>query len=153
MKLRQYQTSDCRQLAELFYQTVHSINRKDYSQPQLNAWADGRIDLIEWDKSFKQNYTIIATENNNIVGFGDITAAGYLNRLFVHKDYQRQKIASAICDELEKAVQVTKLTTHSSITAKPFFLQRGYKVIQSQTVLRNGISLTNYLMEKRRTKE
>ena len=43
-----------------------------------------------------------------------------------------------------------KITTHSSITARAFFEQRGYRVIQEQTVIRNGISLTNYSMEKAR---
>ena len=31
MQLREYMTSDCEQLAELFYQTVHSVNAKDYT--------------------------------------------------------------------------------------------------------------------------
>ena len=57
-------------------------------------------------------------------------------------------IASAICDELESSVRGKKITTHSSITAKAFFEHRGYRVIQKQTVIRNGISLTNYMMEK-----
>ena len=29
MQLREYQLSDCAQMAELFYQTVHSVNAKD----------------------------------------------------------------------------------------------------------------------------
>ena len=85
-----------------------------------------------------------------IVGFGDIDKTGYLDRLFVHKDYQRQGIASAICDELEQAVNVNKIITHASITAKPFFERRGYKVIKEQQITRNGVSLTNYVMELNR---
>ena len=37
MQLRKYTSSDCAQLAELFYQTVHSVNAKDYTQEQLDA--------------------------------------------------------------------------------------------------------------------
>ena len=29
MQLRKYQPSDCAQLAELFYQTIHNVNAKD----------------------------------------------------------------------------------------------------------------------------
>ena len=90
--------------------------------------------------------TLVAIENSIIVGFGDIDSTGYLDRLYVHKDYQKQGIASALCDKLENGF--TKITTHASITAKPFFLHRGYKVVKEQQVERNGIFLTNYVMEK-----
>ena len=43
---------------------------------------------------------------------------------------------------------VSKITTHASITAKSFFLKRGYQVIKEQQVIRNGVVLTNYVMEK-----
>ena len=148
MQIRQYESADCKQLAELFYQTVHNINSKDYSEEQVNAWATGNIDLQEWDKSFLNHYTVVAVKDNIIVGFGDIDKSGYLDRLYVHKDYQRQGIASAICDELECSVNDNHITTHASITAKPFFLNRGYHIIKKKEVLRQGIYLINYVMVK-----
>lgn len=39
MFLRRYNTSDCEFLAELFYQTVHNVNAKDYTKEQLDVWA------------------------------------------------------------------------------------------------------------------
>ena len=80
--------------------------------------------------------------------FSDIDKTGYLDRLYVHKDYQHQGIATAICDKLESIFDVEKITTYASITAKPFFEKRGYKVIKKQTVERNGVLLQNYVMEK-----
>ena len=148
MQLREYMTSDCDQLARLFFQTVHSVNAKDYTKEQLDVWATGNVDLNRWDMSFKEHYTIIATDNGEIVGFGDIDSSGYLDRLFVHKDHLNKGIATAICDELESSVTGKKIITHSSITAKPFFEKRGYSVKKEQTVVRNGISLTNFIMEK-----
>lgn len=41
-----------------------------------------------------------------------------------------------------------KITTHASITAKPFFEERGYKIIKQQEVEKQGILLTNFVMEK-----
>lgn len=148
MQLREYKTSDCDQLARLFFQTVHSVNAKDYTKEQLDVWATGNVDLNRWDMSFKEHYTIIAVDNSEIVGFGDIDSSGYLDRLFVHKNHQHKGIATAICDELENSVTGKKIITHSSITAKPFFEKRGYRVKKEQTVVRNGISLTNFIMEK-----
>ena len=150
MVIRKYEPSDCQQLAELFYQTVHHVNAIDYTNEQLDAWADGHVDLKEWNKSFMAHYTVVCLKDHMIVGFGDIDETGYLDRLYVHKDYQRQGIAFAICDELEQAVSEKKIITHASITAKPFFERRGYKVVKEQNVVRNGVHLTNYRMEKKR---
>ena len=58
MQLREYQPSDCAQMAELFYQTVHSVNAKNYTKEQLDAWAIGEVDLQAWDKSFRAHKTI-----------------------------------------------------------------------------------------------
>lgn len=148
MQLREYKTSDCVQLAELFYQTVHCINAKDYTTEQLHVWATGKVDLREWDNSFLKHSTIVAIEDGQIVGFGGMDETGYLDRLYVHKDYQHRGIASAICDALESAVGIKTFTTHASITAKPFFQHRGYRVVKEQEVIRQGIALTNYVMTK-----
>ena len=149
MRLREYHSADCKQIAELFYQTVHSINAKDYTDEQLDAWASGKVILQEWDKSFRAHKTIVAIEGDTIIGFGDIDETDYLDRLFVHKDYQGQGIASAICDVLERCAKGQIITTHASITAKPFFLHRGYYVVKKQSVIRQGVVLTNFVMEKR----
>lgn len=148
MVIRKYQSSDCRQLTDLFYQTVHTINARDYSKEQLDAWADGNIDLAEWDQSFLSHHTLVCFIHDLIVGFGDMDETGYLDRLFVHKDYQGQGVASVICDELEKSVKVNKIMTHASITAKPFFEKRGYKTVKKQQVMKNGVFFVNYVMEK-----
>lgn len=146
MIIREYISSDCEQLAELFFQTVHTVNAKDYIKEQLNVWATGNVDLSVWNNSFLEHYTLVALENNVIVGFGDIDNTGYLDRLFVHKDYQSQGIATALCDRLEAGFD--RVTTHASITAKQFFMNRGYRLIKEQQVVRKGISLANYVMEK-----
>lgn len=148
MWVREYKPADCEQLAELFYNTVHSINTKDYTEEQVNAWATGRVDLQEWNLSFLKHKTIVAIENDEIVGFGDMDDSGYLDRLYVHKDYQGMGVASVICNELEGTVKGKTITAHASITAKPFFQQRGYRVVKEQKVIRQGIALTNYIMEK-----
>ena len=148
MILRDYTPSDCKTLAELFFHTVHIINAKDYSEEQLNAWATGHIDLEQWNCSFLSHYTVVAEIDGTVVGFGDIDNTGYLDRLFVHADCQHQGIATAICDKLEQASHAEKIVAHASITAKGFFEKRGYKIVAKQQVERQGILLTNYVMER-----
>lgn len=135
-------------MAELFYNTVHTVNAEDYTGEQLDAWADGNPDLVKWDQSFQAHQTLIAEENDRIVGFGDIDRTGYLDRLYVHREYQGQGIATLLCDLLEELTEGNVITVHASITAKPFFERRGYRTVKRQQVERRGILLTNYIMEK-----
>ena len=92
----------------------------------------------------------MAELDERIVGFGDMDDSGYLDRLYVHKDYQRRGVATSICDALEGASGVREFTTHASITAKPFFEKRGYLAEKSQQVIRRGVPLTNFVMRKTR---
>lgn len=147
MTIREYKSSDCKELAELFYNTVHTINAKNYTKEQLDVWATGQIDLEKWNLSFQEHYSIVAVDDDIIIGFGDIDKTGYLNRLFVHKDYQKKGVATAICDKLERIAQKL-IIVHASVTAKSFFEKRGYRVIKKQQVERQGILLDNFVMEK-----
>lgn len=148
MTLRDYCKTDCTELARLFYDTVHTVNAKDYSREQLDAWATGEVNLEAWNKSLQAHNTVVAEMDGQIVGFGDMDETGYLDRLYVHKDYQRRGVATAICDALEQNTKAAEFTTHASITARPFFEKRGYTVVKVQQVERRGILLTNFVMKK-----
>lgn len=145
MYIREYEPADCSEIAALFYQTVHEVNKQDYTSEQLNAWATGKVDLAAWNQSFLEHYTLVAVENGRITGFGDIDETGYLDRLYVHKEHQREGIAAALCSRLEAHVQ-GNILTHASITARPFFQKRGYKVLKEQQVERQNVLLTNFVM-------
>lgn len=70
--------------------------------------------------SFSKHDTIVAVMNFTIVGFGGVGKTGYLDRLYVHKEHQGKDIAKNICNALEAVCQADIITTHASITAKPF---------------------------------
>ena len=141
MFVRGYQMSDCKEITELFYNTVHTINAKDYTKEQLDVWATGQADLEKWNQSLQEHYSIVAIDNKIIVGFGDIDKDGYLDRLFVHSNYQGKGVAQLFVTNWNKRL-MEKITTYASITAKPFFEKRGYKVVKERQVERQGIFLT-----------
>ena len=137
-------------LAALFYGTVHRVCGVDYTPAELDAWANGHVDEAAWERSFLQHDTLVAWMQGGIVGFADADG-GYLDRLYVHCNCQRQGVASALADALEQRARTAghgKMTTHASITARPFFERRGYTVVRRQQVERSGVLLTNFVMEK-----
>ena len=144
--LRKYNAEDCDSVSKLFYETIHCINAKDYTEAQLSAWAKDCDALKSRQNDLLEQVAIVAEIDGITVGFGSINKTGYLDLLYVHKSFQRQGIATALCDELELGFSV--VTTHASVTAKPFFEKRGYIVIKSQQVERFGVKLKNYVMQK-----
>ena len=152
IKLRPYQPTDLPEILKLFRETVHTVNLKDYTQEQLNAWAPETLDTEKWQATLSRNYSLIAEINNEIAGFADIDATAYFDHLFVHKNHQGKGVAKLLANAIEAhAVKqgYKVITVAASITAKPFFESRGYKVLKQQSVERLGQVLTNYLMEKR----
>ena len=155
MHIRNYTPADCQEITQLFYNTVHTVNKKDYTEEQLTAWAPEPPSPAAWNPTLTAHHTLVSLEAAKITGFGDITlcpdGTAYLDRLYIHKDFQRKGIATAICDRLEAFAAsqgAAVVTTHASITARPFFEKRGYRVIKEQQVERRGVSLTNFVMEK-----
>ena len=131
MILRYYNEKDIETLAELFYNTVHTVNAADYTEEELNAWATGRVDTAKWNAEFTARRAVVATENGVTVGFADMDESGYLDRLYVHKDYQGRGIGRALVEKLEKeAIKngVKRFETHASITAEGFFNARSVDV-------------------------
>jgi len=152
--LREFRESDIDPIVELFYDTVHQVNKQDYDAVQLHAWAPPEErDLLrdKWLPSLSGNIAYVAVVGDTIAGFADLERGGYLNRLFVHKDYQGCGIASALVDALEeeaRALRLPAIDTDASLTAQPFFLRKGYDVVAAQTVERRGVRLNNYRMRK-----
>lgn len=147
MEIREYREEDQAEILSLFYETVHTVNAKDYNEKQLDAWAPQDNDYEHLNAALRNNLTLIAIEDGKITGFADIDENGYLDHLFVHKDYQRRGIASALCSRMEEGFK--RIETHASITARPFFEKRGYVVVKAQDVEIRGEVLRNYVMEKR----
>lgn len=153
MNIRKFQKTDLKQINQLFYDTVHSVNAKDYSPQHLDAWASKDRDESYWGKKFEERICYVVETDGTIVGFGDMTKAGYIDHVYVHKDFQGRKIGSMIFEKLEqeaKKLGVHELTTEASITAKPFFEAKGFRVVaQQEAKERNGMIFVTFDMCKK----
>ena len=151
MLLRPYHPHDNEALFRLFYDTVHTINAADYPAEELAVWARRDTDIAAWCHPFAESYTLVAETEHTIIGFGNMTADGELDRLYVHKNYQRRGVATAVVDALEAYAarqELGHIRTFASLTAKPFFLARGYAPVRENLVPRGGLLLKNYEMRK-----
>lgn len=143
--------SDIECIARLFYETIRNVNIQDYSQEEVDDWASWYDDYKKWNQRISDQFFIVAVYGSLIVGFASISTDGYLDFMFVHKDYQKQGIATKLLKVLEnKAIEQENPFIYSevSITAKPFFSSHGYKVEKQQLKKSREKYLINFIMKK-----
>ena len=101
--IRTARQSDSVELRDLYKNTVLIINRRDYSQEEVEDWASCGNDLSKIEKMIETHYFIVAVDQQlQIVGFSSITSQGYLHSMFVHKDFQGKGIATILLKEIER---------------------------------------------------
>ncbi len=147
IEIRLYKSSDIDEVIQLFKDSIESACINDYSKQEINAWKNA-FDKDKLQNRFLNSYSIVATLDSKIVGFGNIDIENrYLDCLYVKPQFYRSGIATKICNELESKVSGA-ISVQSSKTAMPFFIGRGYNLIREQVVIRNNVKLTNYLLIK-----
>lgn len=149
--IRKYQETDADELWELFYNTVHVVNIKDYSKSQVNAWASKDIELNRWHAILLKNQPFLAVKSAKIVGYADLQVDGLIDHFYCHHEHQAEGIGRALMKHIfvEAATQnINKLYSYVSKTAKPFFESSGFQLIAEREVSVRGERFTNYLMEK-----
>lgn len=146
-----FTADDAGDAERLFHETVHAVNARDYSLPQLDAWAPceetQRRKIIE---RLRRQEGVAARERGILVGFGTLCKDG-VDMLYVHKDRQGRGIARRILLELERMAAErgrADIVVFASITARPFFGKMGYGLDCMNAAVRNGVVLANCRMSK-----
>jgi putative acetyltransferase len=151
MKIRVAQEKDIENIAQLFYETIITVNKKDYSEEQILAWSGNAKNVEMWSDLIEKQYFLIAEKDFIITGFASLDTNCCLDLMYVHKDFQGQGIATQLLLALEnKAIEegFTEIWTDSSLTAKPFFLSKGFVIKEIYTKKLRGIEFENTILTK-----
>ena len=76
---------------------------------------------------------------------------GHIDCFYVHDEHQNHGVGSSLMNAIfnkANTLQLKRLFAEVSITAKPFFEAKGFKVVKQQTVNIRNTELTNFVMEK-----
>jgi putative acetyltransferase len=152
MPMRKWRAQDLDATIETFRRSVHELASGDYSAEELHAWAPDEADYSEWERRMDVSQGWTFEINGKLGGFITTDAPGHIALLYVHPDYQRMGVASALLELLVADAGtrgITDLHTESSRTARSFFEQAGFSVVRTQTVTRNGVALENFVMERK----
>ncbi|NJO25156.1 MAG: GNAT family N-acetyltransferase [Bacteroidia bacterium] len=122
--IRRALPEDIDEITGIFRSTVLHVNRKDYNEEQVKIWAQSADKKEKFIARMKEQYFIVAEMENSICGFASLATDGYLDLMYVHKDYQERGLATLLIKELEAYARENKIFliySDVSITAKSFF--------------------------------
>ncbi len=151
VSIRPYTPDDLDLLIALFNGAVRRVASRDYSPAQIAAWAPETPDRAAWAARLAGRPSLVAEIDGVVAGFSDLEPDGHIDMLFVSADHQGQGVAGALMDHIEAMARehgLTRLFTESSITARPVFERRGFRVEAAQDVALRGQSFRNYRMAK-----
>ena len=149
--VREYKASDLEAVIALFGRSVREIAARDYSSAQISAWAPQVPDWPGWSKRLSEGATFVCQRKGQIAGFARVEDNGYLDLLYVHPEFQRQGIARSLLEGVlawAKSHGISRLTSDVSVTARPFFEQIGFLVVEPHVVELRGVSFHNFRMKR-----
>ena len=82
--IRDYLESNAEVLWTIFFNTIRNINCRDYSQPQVEAWAPDSYDSVYWPKRMNGLSPFVAEIDGVIVGYTDLQSDGLIDHFFCH---------------------------------------------------------------------
>lgn len=149
--IKTYQEENASALWNLFFNTVRKVNRKDYSNEQVTAWAPESFDTDVWKNKMQSLNPFIAEIDGVIVGYSDLQDDGLIDHFFCHYQHQGKGVGSTLMThilQLAKERKLPRVYSHVSITAKPFYERFGFTVVKPQRIDVRGEQLINYVMER-----
>lgn len=155
MIIRKFIPDDLEAVTVLFCDSVRTVASRYYDPVQIEAWGNPKtIDREQWLKNLSDNITYVAEDEKKLVGFGDMTHQGYIDHLFVHKNYQGRGAFRGIFKKFEeeaRKLSLQEMTTEASIMAMPIAKRVGFEVLEKQIKVHNGVEFINYRMRKKLT--
>ena len=149
MEVRKLRKGEEKELWELFYNTIHNVNIRDYTESQVEAWAPTDFDVNIAIQKFRDIDPFVVIKNGKIIGYGDIQPDGLIDHFYCHHEFQRQGVGSALFGAIEKEAEkngISRMYSNVSITARPFFEAKGFSVEKEQTVKVRDQQFINFRM-------
>lgn len=151
--VRRFCADDLLALMEVRRSAIRGVASRHYTPAQIDAWVANSQDPIVQARRFGETTsTWVGFVGGFLAGFTNLGAAGYVDCMYVHADYLRRGVASALLSALEEEARrrgVASLHSEVSLTARPFFEARGFVVVTPQKVTVSGQTYDNFKMEKR----
>jgi putative acetyltransferase len=103
-----------------------------------------------WKERFKKYSVYVAEEDKRIVGFTELDSTGHIDCFFVHHEWQRRGVGTRMLQRIVASAgrqEIRRLFAEVSITAVPFFLEKGFVIVRENEAVRRDVKLKQFAME------
>jgi GNAT superfamily N-acetyltransferase len=121
--------ADAEAVHNIVLQALRETNARDYPPSVIDR-------LVTLPDKVASHLTIwcafVALVDGQVVGTGSLNGQT-VSAVYVHPDYQGRGIGTKLMDAVENAATAQSqgaLSVQSSVTAKPFYTRRGFRVVQ-----------------------
>jgi len=147
----QYYNGQSRAVAEIYHSAIHRTASAYYTQSQTDAWAPTPIDYERWRARCELKRPFLYVEADTICGFIELDSDGHIDCHYVHPDFNRRGIGSALLKHvlrIARDLQMPRLFVEASHLAKGLYLKHGFQLIRSSQVTVRGVVLENWVLER-----
>ncbi|SLN31025.1 putative N-acetyltransferase YafP [Aquimixticola soesokkakensis] len=152
MRIRTFHRRDAAACQRVFLRAVHLGTAPHYTAAERAAWAGEDVASDVWEARLSRQWTFVAKGLRGVEGFLTLGRDGHIDFLYVLPEQRRSGLAGQLyCAAVACAQRagLRQLDTQASHLARRFFEKRDWQVTARQSVIRNGVALTNFRMEKR----
>jgi putative acetyltransferase len=109
VRIRAYEADDACAIARLFYETVRCVNQADYSEEQVEAWAPAVPNKQAWQARMSEpdRRTLVAEEDDEVVGFAEVEDDGHLDMLYLRWDAVGRGVGRRLYEAVEGAARAS----------------------------------------------
>jgi putative acetyltransferase len=152
MEIRRYNRGEESAIWRVYFAATHESNARDYHADLLERWAPHDQDMSQWADRLAQKNPFVAIVDDEIVGMAEIEPDGFIDYFYVHPRWQNRGIGKALLAILESEAAklgVQVMSADVSLTAKSFFLSRGFSITEAKSNVILGHPAPNFRMQKR----
>lgn len=149
MEIVNYSSCRAKEITELFYDSVHSIDPAIYSTVQKNTWASFPINYKNWSERLEQKRPYLLLIDKKVAGFIELEPDGHIDCAYVSPAFQGKGVGTSLLKFVinrAKELGLDGLYVEASIVAKPLFQKFGFVQLKENKIIKNQVELINYSM-------
>lgn len=154
LEIRRYVPGEEPAIWDVIFRSTREVNSRDYHPKLIDRWAPAGKDMGEWAVRLEGTNPFVALDSEGkIVGMAEVDFTGFIDCFYVHPQYHRLGIGSRLMEtvvETAEAYCCNRLYAMVSVTAKPFFLAKGFHVAEERNNVILGYPAPNFEMAKMR---
>lgn len=140
-------------MALVFFHSVRTAGRADYSSEQTHAWASEVPDAPSVAKRATDGRITLVAESadGSVVGYIDLETDGHIDHLYVRPEWVGLGVGSRLYASLEDeaiALGLRVLRVEASEAARRLFERHGFSVVERNELVRHDVRLHNFDMAK-----